>query len=894
LKARYLKFFVIAFFTILLLEPAEGFSQRKTVLDSLKSLLQDNDISGQQRVDILNELAYQHYDINDSIGFVFARQAVKEANKINYQIGLQYAHTLVGIGHFSFGEYNEALLAFSKSDTLSGKGILKTSVYNLYLAGNVLTDIGKFDSANFCFDKALHKMEAKKDNRYVGSIYKGLARLCLKTGRYSEALLYIKQAEQARLLESELQRMDLYTIFPLVYVELNEFDKAFETSEKLCVLANSENDLYHKAMCHLIQAKLHFSRGDYTKALASCTQTMEISKIYSYSLLRAEVYELMGEIYLETSVYHLASDFFFSALKISESTGMDPLNAEIYNSLAWLYKDQSNFPLALDFAKRSELLYQKMNHLRGVSSCQNVRALIYLQQGKYTASIKENEKALAIRERINHPLGVAASLYNLALVYEAMGNYTKALEFKLKCLPIDERFDNVHNLAISYNGIVVSYLKLKQYALAKVYLAKVEPLITKVRSFPLQLGYYTNLAELAEAKGDFKSANAYRKFQLSISDSINSKASSTKLAITQSIYDLNRKEQEIELLSKDRKLQLAKLEAQNSILKTQRYVIGLATALVLAALVFIFLIIRSRKRVNRANAQLQEVNEELTAQSEELKESNDALHTANFTLKEKQEEIETQSEELREANETILHINEKLENNVAERTSQLRQAYVELDTFFYRASHDFRRPITTFLGLAEVAAITINDTNSLDLFGKVKETAQSLDKMIRKLQAISDVGSQDFVVKDIVVSEMLISIIDDFKDEIETKQIKCTHQLHVTVPIRTYLSLIEIIFTNLLENAIQFSSPSNPFIVITTKLVDKDLVISVEDNGQGINEEYHDRIYDMYFRANVNSKGNGLGLYITKKAIQKLGGKIYFTSTLHKGSTFTIEIPNVL
>lgn len=894
MKARYLKFVVIAFFTIVLLKPAEGLSQRKTVLDSLKSLLQDNDISGQQRVDILNELAYQHYDTNDSIGFVFARQAVKEANKINYQIGLQYAYTLVGVGHFSFGEYKDALLAFGKADTLSEKGVLKNTIYNLYLTGNVLTDIGKFDSADICYAKALRKMEAKKDNRYVGSIYKGLARLCLRAGRYSEALIYIKQAEQARLLESEVERMDLYTIFPLVYIELNENDKALEASEKLCLLANSHNDLYHKAMCLLIQAKLHFSKGNYTEALTSCTATMEISKVYSYSLLRAEVYELMGQIYLETSVYHLASDFFYSALKITESAGMDPLNADIYNSLAWLYKDQSNFTLALDFAKRSELLYQKMNHLRGVSNCQNVRGLIYLQQGKYAASLKENEKALAIRERINHPLGVSYSLFNLALTYEAMGNYTKALELKLKCLSIDERFENVHNVAITYNGIAASYIALKQYNLAEVYLAKVEALISKLRSFPLQLAYYTNLAELAEAKGDFKSANGYRKFQLSISDSINSKAAATKLAITQSMYELNRKEQEIELLSKDRKLQLTKLDAQENLLNTQRYVIGLATALVLGAVVFIFLIIRSRKKVNRSNVQLQELNEELTAQSEELKESNDALHTANYTLKQKQEEIETQSEELREANETILHINEKLEGNVAERTSQLRQAYVELDTFFYRASHDFRRPITTFLGLAEVATITINDTNSLDLFGKVKETAQSLDKMIRKLQAISDVGSQDFVVKDIVVSEMIVSILDDFKDEIETKQIKCTHQLHVTVPIRTYLSLIEIIFTNLLENAIQFSSPSNPFIVITTKLVDKDLVISVEDNGQGINEEYHGRIYDMYFRANVNSKGNGLGLYITKKAIQKLGGKIYFTSTLHKGSTFTIEIPNVL
>jgi len=65
----------------------------------------------------------------------------------------------------------------------------------------------------------------------------------------------------------------------------------------------------------------------------------------------------------------------------------------------------------------------------------------------------------------------------------------------------------------------------------------------------------------------------------------------------------------------------------------------------------------------------------------------------------------------------------------------------------------------------------------------------------------------------------------------------------------------------------------------------------VKDNGQGIDPAYQSHIFDMYFRANYLSKGNGLGLYIVKKAVEKLEGKIFFESQLGKGTEFKIVLP---
>jgi signal transduction histidine kinase len=106
----------------------------------------------------------------------------------------------------------------------------------------------------------------------------------------------------------------------------------------------------------------------------------------------------------------------------------------------------------------------------------------------------------------------------------------------------------------------------------------------------------------------------------------------------------------------------------------------------------------------------------------------------------------------------------------------------------------------------------------------------------------------------------------------------------------SYPALLRIIIENLVENSIFFSGPSDPVIRFKAFSSGGDVVIEVHDNGEGIPTEYQDRMFEMYFRANERSKGNGLGLYIVKKAVDKLGGVITVTSELHRGTSFAIRI----
>jgi signal transduction histidine kinase len=107
--------------------------------------------------------------------------------------------------------------------------------------------------------------------------------------------------------------------------------------------------------------------------------------------------------------------------------------------------------------------------------------------------------------------------------------------------------------------------------------------------------------------------------------------------------------------------------------------------------------------------------------------------------------------------------------------------------------------------------------------------------------------------------------LDEFRDEIIHKQIEVSLDGNVSSPFYSYPALIKIIFQNLLENAISFCTPLHPTLKIKMLTLEDSVQIVFDDNGEGIESIYLPRIFEMYFRANEKSKGNGLGLYIVKK-----------------------------
>ena len=256
------------------------------------------------------------------------------------------------------------------------------------------------------------------------------------------------------------------------------------------------------------------------------------------------------------------------------------------------------------------------------------------------------------------------------------------------------------------------------------------------------------------------------------------------------------------------------------------------------------------------------------------------------------DKLKKQKKELVRVNAEIKRINENLESLVADRTKSLEDANKELDTFLYRASHDLRSPVCSIIGLCNIA-LHMSDGESKDLVQKVVLTTGIMDKLLKKLSIISEIN-QPTNFSSITLIDLVENVIQNFATTITDEKVKLTIDCPADLVIYSYPNLIETILSNLLENALFYSvlkaSPS-PTVSLSVGIKDNDVVISVYDNGVGVETDINHRLFDMFFKGTEKSKGHGLGLYIVQKSVQALEGKVEVESEFGSFTRFTVQFP---
>lgn len=253
--------------------------------------------------------------------------------------------------------------------------------------------------------------------------------------------------------------------------------------------------------------------------------------------------------------------------------------------------------------------------------------------------------------------------------------------------------------------------------------------------------------------------------------------------------------------------------------------------------------------------------------------------------------LEKQKKSLVKANDEVKRINENLESLVYERTQLLIEACHEMDVFLYRASHDLRAPICTILGLGNIAVQSPESTPELII--KISETAVKMDSMLKKLRMMSEVNHPSNYTS-VFLTEKVHDVIGHFGRFIDEHNIEVVVDCQKDLTFHSYPDLLEIILYNLIDNALFFSSMRKdriPRISIVGSLENGLLLLSVYDNGIGMEESIRVKLWDMFFVGNELSKGNGLGLYIVLKSVQSLNGKIDVQTEPGGYSRFSVTIP---
>ncbi len=220
----------------------------------------------------------------------------------------------------------------------------------------------------------------------------------------------------------------------------------------------------------------------------------------------------------------------------------------------------------------------------------------------------------------------------------------------------------------------------------------------------------------------------------------------------------------------------------------------------------------------------------------------------------------------------------------------------ELNTFIYKAAHDLRGPLCSIMGLANVATMEEEKANLPDYIKKISESTKKLDAVLLSLIEAMSIRDAKPAIKEIDFKRMIAKILDRNKTSEGFNRIRFKTNLSVEKGFYSDPKILGSILQNLIENSVKYHKVAidDPYVSINIFHGDMGVTIEVEDNGSGIDAQVQDQVFDMYFRGNQSSIGSGLGLYIVKNGVEKLGGTIELNSTLKLGSKFTIHLPSDL
>ena len=251
--------------------------------------------------------------------------------------------------------------------------------------------------------------------------------------------------------------------------------------------------------------------------------------------------------------------------------------------------------------------------------------------------------------------------------------------------------------------------------------------------------------------------------------------------------------------------------------------------------------------------------------------------------------------ELATAREQLQNYSKELEKTVAERTTELRDALEQLETFSYSISHDLRAPLRVMNGFVDVILEEHGKELSEragELLKRVSQSGKRLATLIEEVLSSSRLQIRPADLRPVPLAKLIPGIVEDYPN------IRA-HREAITIkepllPVVGREALLTQSISNLLGNAVKFAMDSRPLsIVVWTERRGDKVRLTIRDNGIGIAADEQPRIFDLFSRGTTTNgvEGTGIGLAVVRRAVLRMGGQVGVESRLGDGSAFWVELP---
>jgi signal transduction histidine kinase len=563
----------------------------------------------------------------------------------------------------------------------------------------------------------------------------------------------------------------------------------------------------------------------------------------------------------------------------------------------------------------------------------NSLAIAYTLKAQYDKALEHNFESLVLREEEGNKAEVSIALNNIGLVYFKLHNYEGALEYYTRSLRLKEEVRDTVDLDFLYLNLGLCYLHLKQFKEAKIYTLKgleicglkcddlviisnkfglgeasfwlndyedaekhlkaslkiakrtgnkrwqAENLVylgatsVKTKNFDVAIKYFSEADTIAKVAGynqvlieiyrhsyklyseigDYKNEAAYQRKYIQLADSLIGQELVKNIGKIQANYE--------------QRENIATIASKEVLLKQQRNLNYSFFVIFLLAVLLVLVLQFGNRNIKRVNAKLSEAKEVIQKQNAELENKNRELDI----------EVDKKTLDLARANQSLKQVNE------------------ELDNFIYKTSHDIRGPLASLKGMCNVALMDVTDPVALEYLKKLDATAERLNSILTRLVIINQINNSKINVQKIDFKTIVNDVLMLEKKKGLPPDLKINTNIDPAARIESDKELVRIVLENLIDNAIKFYNDSDrvdSFLNIHISRVEHDGVkVRVIDNGIGISESSPSKLFQMFSRASERSETGGIGLYITKTATEKIGGKVGLLTTPEGYTEFYVIFP---
>jgi signal transduction histidine kinase len=607
----------------------------------------------------------------------------------------------------------------------------------------------------------------------------------------------------------------------------------------------------------------NISLGYVEKASQNAIESADTSRIVNSGRIKGQILRRLDRI-------EEAIALFNNLLPIAKRNSLGNDYKAILNSLALAYTEMANYDKALECHFQSLVIREREGNNQDISISLFNIGLVYYKLNNFEHAINYYNKALRLKREINYLYDIDLLLINIGHCYNSLQKFDLAREYILEALKICGKECPEYKVIDAEYGLGASFFFVQEYDNAKKHFKRALSLSESASNIRLQADNLLMLGRIAIAEGNADQAVELLTRAEQLAQNVGYNRILIDVLRQFSILYKEQKNFELASFYQDKYIHLKDSIISDGLIK------NLASV--------------QTKIEERENIKIIATKDEELWQQRQL---NIAVATIALLAG-------LLVFLLYKINAARRKANERLDKEVQDATRDLREAYKllaevnkELDHFIYKTSHDIRGPLASLKGLCNVALADVGDPTALGYFSKIDLTASHLDTLLRRLQKINQINHAT-PKRDLIDFAGIVHEVEQMeRDKGMPSNLSITYQIQPDIQFFSDNELIYLVLENLIDNAIKFHDPSkaNPFVIITISTADQLLKIKVIDNGIGIGQADPEQLFQMFVRATERSASGGIGLYLSRRATEKLGGEIHMCTTPEGYTEFYVILP---